>query len=182
MNKYLKLLCSIPVILIVLYFIPFLGICLILFRYYVYKNNKSLTTSIYLLVCGLALLIPKLVESILKLLKLDTKIPVLNDIISSDIYNKIIGYSKLLIALSIIFAILSYIFKNLYDKLDAKVESYVKKEEAKKYQIQKENDLIMRERKEKADKLHSVHCPYCGSDNLLSEKIGTCKSCRRKIQ
>ena len=40
-NSLFKLLCSIPVILVFLYFIPFLGICLMLFRCYIYKGKKN---------------------------------------------------------------------------------------------------------------------------------------------
>ena len=56
-NKFFKLLCSLPVVLIVLYFIPFLGICLILFRYYVYRGNKYYKTPALLLVCGFTFII-----------------------------------------------------------------------------------------------------------------------------
>ena len=37
-REIFKILTSIPVILIVLYFIPFLGVCLIIFRYFIYKK------------------------------------------------------------------------------------------------------------------------------------------------
>ena len=40
-NLLLKFLSSLPLILIMLYFIPFLGICLILFRYFVNDNKKN---------------------------------------------------------------------------------------------------------------------------------------------
>lgn len=91
-NKFFKLLCSLPVVLIVLYFIPFLGICLILFRYYVYRGNKYYKTPALLFVCGILLLIPKLIDSIIKMLKLDNiEIPYLNSIITSDIYTKLLS-------------------------------------------------------------------------------------------
>ena len=37
MNKFLKVLTSIPVILVALYFAPFLGVCLIILRYFLNK-------------------------------------------------------------------------------------------------------------------------------------------------
>ncbi len=46
----------------------------------------------------------------------------------------------------------------------------------------KENDLKMQEKREKAKNTHVVHCPYCGSDNMLTEQTETCKFCRRKIE
>ena len=45
-NLFIKILCSIPVILLFLYFIPFLGVCLILFRYFIYDNKKRIETPI----------------------------------------------------------------------------------------------------------------------------------------
>ena len=47
-NLFIKILCSVPVILVVLYFIPFLGICLLLFRRFVYQNKTIKTYPIYL--------------------------------------------------------------------------------------------------------------------------------------
>lgn len=186
-NKFFKLLCSLPVVLIVLYFIPFLGICLILFRYYVYRGNKYYKTPALLLVCGILLLIPKLTDSIIKMLKLDNvEIPYLNSIITSDIYTKLLSYSKLLVTVGIIFLILSFIFRNVFNKLSNKVNSgirnYMEQDLKKDFEIRKENDMKMQEKREKAKNTHVVHCPYCGSDNMLTEQTGTCKFCRRKIE
>lgn len=186
-NKFFKLLCSLPVVLIVLYFFPFLGICLILFRYYVYRENKYYKTPTLLLVCGILLLIPKLTDSIIKMLKSDNvEIPYLNSIITSDIYTKLLSYSKLLVTVGIIFLILSFIFRNVFNKLSNKVNSgirnYMEQDLKKDYEIRKENDMKMQEKREKAKNTHVVHCPYCGSDNMLTEQTGTCKFCRRKIE
>lgn len=188
MNNFLKILCSLPIILIVLYFIPFLGICLILFRYYIYRSRKKYySTPIYLLVCGLLILIPQAINSIIKMLKINSiEIPYLNTIINSDIYVKLISYSKLLITISIIFLILSFIFRNVFNKFSSKLNSgirnYMEQDLKKDYEIRKENDLKMQEKREKAKNTHIVHCPYCGSDNMLTEQTGTCKFCRRKIE
>lgn len=40
----------------------------------------------------------------------------------------------------------------------------------------------MKEKREKAKNTGYVKCPYCGSDNLVSEKFGICAYCRRKIE
>ena len=183
MNSFLKLLCSLPIILIVLYFIPFLGICLILFRYYIYRGNKYYKTPILLLVCGILLLIPKLIDLVLKMFKLDNiKIPYLNSILTFDIYTKLLSYSKLLVTVGIIFLILSFIFKNVFNKLSSKLRNYMEQDLKKDYEIRKENDMKMQEKREKAKNTHVVHCPFCGSDNMLTEQTGTCKFCRRKIE
>lgn len=184
-NLFIKILCSIPVILVLLYFIPFLGVCLILFRAFVYRNEKF-KTYILLLVCGLLILIPKLIDLIMNMLKDNIKIPYLDTIITSDIYPELLNYSKRLIIISVVFIILSYIFNSIFNTLSSKLSSgimnYMEKDLQKDYEIRKENDLVMQEKREKAKNTHVVHCPYCGSDNLLTEQTGTCKFCRRKIE
>lgn len=186
MNKLYKILCSLPIILITLYFIPFLGICLILFRYYVYKSKqKYYSISIYLLICGLLILIPEAISSIIKLINLKIEIPYLNTIIRSDVYPKLIKYSKLLITVGIISLILSFIlkkiFNNITNKLNSSINNYMQQDLKQEYEIRKENDMKMQEKREIAKNTHVVHCPYCGSNNLLTEKTGTCSFCRRKI-
>ena len=179
-NKFLKLLCSLPIILIAIYFIPFLGICLILFRYYMYKSNKYYNTPIYLLICGLILLIPYTINFFTRMLNIE--VTYINNLISSNIYGNLINYSKRLITISIIFLILSVILKNIFNKVSGSIRNYIEQDLKKDYEIRKENDLKMQEKREKAKNTHVVHCPYCGSDNMLTEKIGTCKFCRRKIE
>ena len=87
-NIFIKLLCSIPVILLMLYFIPFLGICLILFRLFVYSDKRKKSTPIIILITGILCLLPKGIELLTNAINVDiTKIPYLNDILTSDYYN-----------------------------------------------------------------------------------------------
>ena len=186
-NKIFKILCSIPVILITLYFIPFIGVILILFRYYVYRNEKYYKTPLILLICGLLLLIPRVVNSVIKILKFNVEdVPYLKVVLDSDIYLKLLSYSRYLIIVSIIFLIISFIFRNTISKINGIISSqifnYGSKLQEDSYKIRKENDLIMQEKRERAQNPHVVYCPYCGSDNMLTEKTGTCKFCRRKIE
>ena len=59
-NILIRMLCSIPVILALLYFLPFLGVCLIIFRYIVYYSDRRIVTPYYLISTGLIILLPKL--------------------------------------------------------------------------------------------------------------------------
>lgn len=181
-NKIIKLLSSIPVILLALYFIPFLGVILLILRLFVTNNKKS--SSIIIIVTGFIILIPKLVSSILDLIKFDTtKIPYFNTIIESELYSiDFIKYSKLLITIGVIFLIINFLCNSLFSKLKSSLISYAKKEEEQRKEIIKENDMVFKERKEIARNTYNVKCPYCGADNLISEKVGTCKYCRRKIE
>lgn len=183
-NIILKILLSIPIILIALYFIPFLGVCLIIFKLFVYGSKKSIITSVSLLIVGLLVLIPK----VLSLTKINIdKILYLKDIINSDMYNiNFIKYSKLLITIGIIFLVITIILKlvvtKLSNKFNGKVGEYINEMQKKEMEISRENDMKIKLKQERAKNTSYVKCPYCGSDNLLGEKFGTCSFCRRKIE
>ena len=141
-NLFIKILCSIPVILLFLYFIPFLGVCLILFRYFIYDNKKRIETPIYLIVCGVIILIPKLILSISSAMKYE--IPYFNDIFNSELYSiNFIKYSKLLITVGVIFLILSFIFNSLFNKIKNYLHTSISSYEKRTAKIQEKNDLIM---------------------------------------
>lgn len=187
-NNFIKFLASIPVILILLYFIPFLGVCLLILRYFIYDNKKRTSTPIILFSIGILLLVPKILESILKIAKVKIdSIPYFNSLITSDLYNvDLIKFSKLLITVGIIFFILSFVLKKLFNKISNKVSSgvrdYITQTENRNAEILKANDMEMREKREKAKNTGYVRCPYCGGDNIVSEKTGKCKYCRRLIE
>ncbi len=186
-NFFIKLLASIPIILVTLYFIPFLGICLLILRYFVYSNRKKISTPIIILSVGILLLVPKFLSSILDLVKIKTDtIPYLSNILTSDLYNiNFIKFSKLLISIGIIFLILSFIFRKIFNKVSNKINSeirnYINKTESRNAEISKANDMEMKIKREKAKNTNYVHCPYCGADNILSKKTGKCSYCRRTL-
>ena len=158
-NLFIRLLCSIPVILIFLYFLPFLGICLILLRYYVYSYRSKIFLPILLICLGLLIVLP---SGIIKL---------------SSIFN-----FKLLITVGVIFLVLFSLFSSIFNKLELFISSYISDREKKDFEIRKENDMKMQEKREALKNTHVVHCPYCGADNMLTSNIGTCKYCRRRIE
>ena len=187
-TKFLKILCSLPSILLFLYFIPFVGICLILMRAFVYHNKRKISTSIFLIVIGILLLCPKILEKVFELLQMDlSKIPYLNEILTNDVYqNNLISYAKYLLLAGVIFLLLSLLFQSLFEKLgqllNRGLQNYIKESVKQDEKIAKENDLKIKVKQEQAKNTNYVKCPYCGSDNLLSEKFGVCQFCRRKIE
>ena len=185
-NLIFKILCSYPVILITLFFMPVIGIILIFFRFYMYRD-RIFRIPITILIVGLVLLIPKLLDYIFVLIKFDSsKIPYFDTVVDSAIYDRLIGFSKFIIAASIIILIVSFIVKNIASKLDVKAEqavrNYVERQEAKELEIHEKNDLLVKKRASEANNTHVVKCPSCGGYNTLVYNTGTCKYCRRKIQ
>ena len=93
-----------------------------------------------------------------------------------------INYSKLLICIGIIFLIISFALTAIFNKLNIGILNYISKQEKMDTKISRENDMKIKIKQEKAKNTSYVKCPYCGSDNLLSEKFGICQYCRRKIE
>ena len=81
-NIIMRLLTSIPVICIFLYFIPFLGIILTILRKFIHTSKKY-STSVFLIVFSIVLLIPKAFEIVLNLFSFE--LPYLNDIVNSNV-------------------------------------------------------------------------------------------------
>lgn len=181
-NILLKLLCSLPSILIFLYFIPFFGVCLILLRFIVY-SYKKISTSMSLIFIGILILIPQMANHISNTVKINLdNIPYLNHIINSDIYTNLIKYSHLLLWVGIIFLIISFVLKNVFNQLENFIKSYIVAKEQQNMEVSRKNDMEIKLKQEKAKNTHVVHCPYCGANNILSENIGHCQFCRRKIE
>lgn len=186
-NRIIRLISSIPVILVLLYFLPFVGVCLIIFRYFVYKDRKIYELPIVLLIIALILLLPRGAELILNTIKQPLSlIPFLSNIVTSDIYAKIIKYSKFLFTIGIITMIVSYLVRTLYYKATTKLSSalrtgfndtvntYIEKES----EIKEKNDLKIREQQERAKNTRAVKCPTCGHKTFVSDNATRCPFCR----
>lgn len=190
-NKILKMLCSLPIILIALYFVKFIGIILIIVRCLVYKDKKLLQTSIILMLLGIILFIPNVFDYILGLF--NTTIPYLQQIIDSDIYSKLMGYGKYLLCLGVVLIIISFIAKSvvskvknvgseLNSKLQTATKDYIDEMERKEAEISKKNDLEIKLKQEQAKNTHVVYCSNCGADNIIVGNHGKCKYCRSVLK
>lgn len=181
-NLLFKLLASIPVILLALYYIPFLGICLILFRYFVYKDRKYYSTPLWLFISAIVIILPKGINLLIETFKISVTIPYLNTIINSNVYTNLLEYTKLLITVSIIFLIISYVLKHVFTTLYNKFIQFINEEQKKDYEISQKNDLLIKEKQQRSKDTRVVNCPNCGADNMLSTKTGKCKYCRSDIE
>ena len=185
MNKLFRLLCSIPVILVALYFIPFLGVVLILFRYYTHKGKSVYLLPGVITIIGFIVCFPKLIFSLFDKLKINIDLSFLNNIVNSDIYVDFVSYGKRLITIGIVFLIISFIYKNLILKLTSmagtKAKDYIEKYEQEKREIKEKNDLKIKEQREAIKNTHLVHCPNCGADNTIVGATGHCKYCRQEL-
>lgn len=129
---------------------------------------------------------PKAITLLLDLINMNVIIPYLSDIVNADIYANIIRYSKLLLSFGIILLLIIIISRNLFNKINNQLSngigSYINKIEKRDAEISRKNDIIMKEKQEKAKNTHVIICPKCRADNIFSEKIGRCKYCRTKLE
>ena len=199
-NKYIKILCSVPVMLILLFLIKPLGIALAIFSAVIHAiTYRQIKKPIWLIVVGVVLIIPKAIASLLGLITTGV-IPAeitnfFNFLVGYDFYNiKLVEYSKLLIIVGVATLILEVIVERIYRKIKGAfgsggfIKKAVDKYDAKQTEIAKENDLkvkMMKEQveiaQEKAKNTATVKCPSCGATITISEKVGTCEYCRCKI-
>lgn len=179
-NKFIKILCSLPVLLIFLYFLPFVGICLIILRSFVYKDKSKVFIPIILITFGILIYMPRL-------LGIDfNTIPYLKEIINNELYNNnFLDYAKYLIT-GVIFLIISFVLESLVQKFKTKmnreINNYVDKSIKKTSEVSQKNDIKIKEKQQKLKNTSYVKCPKCGSDNIIDEKFGTCQYCRSKIE
>ena len=186
----LKIICSIPVILIALYFMPPLGIILLIGHYFVYGNQGSrlYRAPISLLICGLVLLMPRGLELLSVNYNIDINLPLFTDATNLDVYPKIVEYAKSLLIIGVIFLLLSYVLKLLANKLSnqlgGSIKHFIDKEIESEEKVKQENDLKLKEKviESKQKTPHVVKCPNCGKSNSIIGTVGKCKACRNHIE
>ena len=182
-NLFTKIITSLPVILIVSYFSIFLGVCLILFRMLVGTTKQKNMIPIALAITGVVILIPIGLDMLFNAIKFDTKsIPLFNDIVKSEVYTvNFMKYSKALLILAIIFLIIVTIAAKIRESVSKYLSSAIEGYTDKQIEYEKENDLKIKEKQERAKNTQVVVCKKCGGSNIITEKIGKCKYCRNTI-
>lgn len=178
-NLFIRFLISLPVILITLYFIPFLGVCLCILKLFIdYSRNKKIM-AVCFIVLGIFIFVPRIIYLIPNL---KSTIPDLELFLNHDIYlNGLVPYGKRLIILGVIFYVVSYIISYISIKSYSALNKYMAKQINRDNEIRKENDLVMQEKREKAKNTKVIKCPYCGADNTLTSTTGVCAFCRKNL-
>ncbi len=182
-NKLFKLIASIPVILLCLYFIPFVGVCLIGLRYFVYKNRKTYSAPITLIVVGLICLIPTITDTVLELARINiNNIPYARQVIEIADELDFDEYAECLLTVGILTMIVVFATKKISEKIGRNVEKYIRAQEQAEREINEKNNLKIKEKQEAAKNTHFVKCPHCGGNNVIIGDIGKCKYCRQALE
>ena len=182
-NSFLKILTSLPVILVALYFVPVLGILLIVLKF-VTTTNRNNSTATILIITGLLLQIPNLLNKLSEVLKFN--IPYLDKIVEHEIYEKLTSYGIKLLIIGVVLFIITTVFNKMFagikNTLTNTMNDYVNKSIEQDREIDKENNMEMKEKQEAAKNFHVIHCPHCGADNIVTDNVTRCKYCRKGLQ
>jgi len=187
-NGLVKLICSLPVVLIVLYFLPALGVVMVIARYFIYGERHFFRTPVVLTLAGLILLVPRGLQLATENFNLGFTIPYLSDILNFELYPKLADYGQFILIVGIVVLIVSYLLKSFISGLSNNIRSmmsqYASTKQAEEIEIRKENDLKLREKEitSKQKTPHVVKCPHCGKTNSITGTVGKCKSCRSAIE
>ena len=179
-NLLIKILGSIPVIICATFYSRFLGICLVILRFFTWPEKKRNITPFILAFTGLALLIPEWLRLLFKQIKFGTKnIPYFNDFVTSGLYrHDIFRLSKSLIVIGIVFAIIVYFLNRLikYVKnfFSIEMENYTNKQIATEKEKQEE-------KQDKKKSTRIIVCKKCGASNVITSKVSRCKYCRSPL-
>lgn len=187
-NGLVKLICSLPVVLIVLYFLPVLGVIMVIARYFIYSERHFFRTPVVLMLAGLILLVPRGLQLATENFNLGFTIPYLSDILNFELYPKLADYGQFILIVGIVVLIVSYLLKSFISGLSNNIRSmmsqYASTKQAEEVEIRKENDLKLREKEitSKQKTPHVVKCPHCGKTNSITGTVGKCRSCRSAIE
>ncbi len=161
----LKFLTNFFVILLCLLELPFIGIVLIIIRL-VQKRNDYL--GYFLVLAGFLSLLPNFFN----------KYYALNFLTDNLIIKHLYSSASFVIGTGIIVIIVNV----LLTKLKVKVVDIIELERKRSYKMNKENNLLIKEKQERAKNTHVVICPYCGSNNILTSSTGKCRHCRNNLE
>ena len=177
-NLFLKIIFSLPIVLLMLYLFPVVGVIFAMIHLYLYRRARDYFP-ILLLIIGIILYLPRILEILSQ--KFQFTIISLSEILEMPIYSQIQPYAKRLIILGIVFMLVSAIFKWIVNLGRNSLLEYIKGQEMESAKLNAKNDLIMKEKREKSLNSHVILCPHCGADNLIYGDSGTCKFCRKMI-
>lgn len=142
-NKIIKIISSIPIILILLYFVPLLGIGAIMINYCILDNKKINKLAIVLLMVGVFAIFPQLIYDLDNIININFDINSFTEKIDElGIYNsKMISYGELLIAFGILSLIMAYFMKVTSYRFMHRFRKYLEEHGGINTEISKQNEM-----------------------------------------
>lgn len=186
--KVANIIFSIPVIILLLFFLPPLGVIALLARYVVLGKRHFFRAPVCIMVFALILTIPFCLNWLINTLHLSFNIPYLQDIINSEYYSRLLEFARFSFTTAAIVLIVTFLLRNIIEQVSSKlsqlISGYYSDLQKRDEKIAKENDLKLKEKAitSKQKTPHAVKCPHCGKTNSIIGTVGKCKSCRSVIE
>lgn len=183
-----KLVCSLPILLVTLYFVPPLGVVLTIARYFIYGGYHYHRVPAVLLIIGAACLVPRFYELLQN--NIGESIPVFQPLIdfrTHQLYSKLTDFGRFVSIFSIIVLIASQLLKNVISKVSGMIRMASMTSGKNAGNNSQQNTRTMQKDGKPVDPSdqetpHVVKCPSCGKANHIIGTVGTCKSCRNPIE
>ena len=186
--KVANIIFSIPVIILLLFFLPPLGVIALLARYVILGKRHFFRAPVCIMVFALILTIPFCLNWLINALHLSFNIPYLQDIINSEYYSRLLEFARFSFTTAAIVLIVTLLLRNIIEQISSKlsqlINGYYSDLQKRDEKIAKENDLKLKEKAitSKQKTPHAVKCPHCGKTNSIIGTVGKCKSCRSVIE
>jgi len=183
-----KLICSLPVILVTLYFIPPIGVLLTIARLFIYGSYRYYRVPAAILVAALLCLAPRGYELLQQ--NFGVNIPFLQFLVDfrlHPLYQKLTDFGRWVAIFSLIMFLVSVFLGKIATTVSsalrmARMAGSMSKDEPKstgKSTLTHDNPA-----KHQTDQTtpHVVKCLNCGKANHIIGTVGTCKACRSAIE
>ena len=178
-NELLKILFSLPIVLVVIYFMPFLGVVMLVARKFIVGKTKYPVGIVFITVTTI-IIIPKLIENIFSLFKI-SQLDFIENILASDVYHILLSRCKLLFILGVIALIIEAISRKIRTSAVNSLMSYFNSMQEKD-NVFEDNDLAISENIEKPKNTSFVKCPNCGANNVIHGNTGKCSFCKSNLK
>ena len=181
-----KLICSLPVLLATLYFVPPLGVILTISRYFIYGSYRYYRVPAVLLIVGCLCLAPRLYELLQQ--NIGDSVPVFQPFIdfrNHQLYQKVTDFGRFIAIFSIIMLILSQLLKNIIGKASSALRMLQEANSNSSNSQQNKSTLTHdNPAKHQTDQTtpHIVKCQNCGAATQIIGTVGKCKSCRKPLE
>jgi len=187
-----KIICSLPVILVTLYFVPPLGVILTIARLFIYGSYRYYRVPAAILIVALLCLAPRGYELLQQ--NFGESIPVFQPFIdfrTHPLYAKLTDFGRWTAIFSIIMLVASQILSkvaNLASQALRMAQSANSASRARSGSDRPANSTpVMKKDGRDATPTdqstpHVVKCLNCGKANHIIGTVGTCKACRTAIE
>ena len=187
-----KLICSLPVLLVTLYFVPPLGVALTIARLFIYGSYRYYRVPAAILVVALLCLAPRGYELLQQ--NFGESIPAFQPLIdfrAHPLFTKLTDFGRWTAIFSVIMIIASLALAKVANLASqalrmARMAGSASHTNAGSESSTRKTPVMQKDGRE-ADPSdqstpHVVKCPSCGKANHIIGTVGTCKSCRSAIE